>query len=465
MNEPVIEHTDIPGLLVLRLPVHGDARGWFKENWQREKMVALGLPDFTPVQNNMSFNVSPGITRGFHAEPWDKMVSVACGKVFGAWVDLREGESFGRVVTVDIDPSVAVFVPRGVGNAYQALDANTTYSYLVNEHWSAQAKDKYTYLNLADETVAVNWPIPLAQATTSQADKNHPRLAHVKPFPRGRVLVLGSNGQLGTALREVFPDAEYLDRDTLDISDSLAVATFDFDGVETIINAAAWTAVDAAEGEGRAACWAVNVDGVKNLVGAARRHRAQLVHVSSDYVFDGQREQHDEAEPFSPLGFYGATKAAGDALVQTWDRHWIVRTSWVVGSGKNFVTTMASLARRGISPSVVNDQFGRLTFASELAAAIAHLVTTGTAYGTYNVSNSGPVKSWFEIATAVFELLDAKTSVSPVSTEDYARGKNLAPRPRYSALDLTKLRNSGFIPSDADQRLAQYLVHEAPPAD
>src|SRR5690606_24991227 len=92
---PVVHETPIPGLLVVDLPVHGDARGWFKENWQREKVLAAGLPDFGPVQNNISFNQAPGVTRGIHAEPWDKYISVATGRVFGAWVDLREGDSFG----------------------------------------------------------------------------------------------------------------------------------------------------------------------------------------------------------------------------------------------------------------------------------------------------------------------------------------------------------------------------------
>ena len=86
-----VRATDIPGLLVIDLPVHGDNRGWFKENWQREKMRAAGLPDFDPVQNNISFNTSVGTTRGIHAEPWDKYVSVASGRIFGAWVDLRAG--------------------------------------------------------------------------------------------------------------------------------------------------------------------------------------------------------------------------------------------------------------------------------------------------------------------------------------------------------------------------------------
>lgn len=89
MGELTVTPTGIPGLLILDLPLHGDARGWFKENWQRAKMVALGLPDFEPVQNNMSFNDAAGVTRGFHAEPWDKLVSLATGRIFGAWVDRK----------------------------------------------------------------------------------------------------------------------------------------------------------------------------------------------------------------------------------------------------------------------------------------------------------------------------------------------------------------------------------------
>ena len=90
--------TPIPGVVLYDLPVHGDNRGWFKENWQREKMVALGLPDFRPVQNNISFNEKAGTTRGIHAEPWDKFISVATGRIFGAWVDLREGPVVRRGV-------------------------------------------------------------------------------------------------------------------------------------------------------------------------------------------------------------------------------------------------------------------------------------------------------------------------------------------------------------------------------
>ena len=169
--------TPISGVLLIDLPVHGDSRGWFKENWQREKMTAIGLPDFGPVQNNISFNDAVGTTRGIHAEPWDKFISIAFGAVFGAWVDLRPGPGFGAVFTAELDPSTAIYVPRGVGNSYQTIAPNTAYTYLVNDHWSAEAQTEYAFVNLADETLGIEWPIPLAQAIISEKDLHHPGLA------------------------------------------------------------------------------------------------------------------------------------------------------------------------------------------------------------------------------------------------------------------------------------------------
>jgi dTDP-4-dehydrorhamnose 3,5-epimerase/reductase len=459
MADIAVRRTAIDGLLIVDLHVHVDERGWFKENWQRAKMVALGLPDFAPVQENMSRNLEAGVTRGFHAEPWDKLVSVASGRVFGAWVDLREGDGFGTLVTVEIPFGTAVFVPRGVGNAYQALEPETTYCYLVNEHWSAEARDRYTFVNLADETIACPWPLPLGEAVLSEADRNHPRLDALHALPRtGRTVVLGGDGQLGRALRSALPAAEFPSRAELDLDSQESVAAFDFDHVETIVNAAAWTTVDAAETQdGRARCWRTNVDGVRRLVDVARRHRAVLVHVSSDYVFDGTREVHDEGEPASPLSTYGASKAAGDALVSTWERHYIVRTSWLIGDGPNFVRTMVDLAQRGASPAVVDDQFGRLTFAGDLARAIAHLISTHAEFGIYNVTNDGPIQSWFDIATDVFTLVGADGSVSLISTAEYGNGRRLAARPRHSTLDTSKLRHSGFAIETAATQLHSYL--------
>jgi dTDP-4-dehydrorhamnose 3,5-epimerase len=456
--------TAIPGLLVFELPVHGDARGWFKENWQREKMVALGLPDFAPVQNNISFNDAVGTTRGIHAEPWDKWVSVATGRIFGAWVDLREGPSFGEVFTIELDPSRAVFVPRGVGNAYQTLEPDTAYTYLVNDHWSPDTS--YTFLNLADEASAIAWPIALESAEISEKDHAHPRLADVVPVAPRRMLVLGAGGQLGRALRAEFaddPHVEFAERAELDLSSPDLAAARRWRDYGVVVNAGAYTAVDLAETEdGRRDAWAANVTGVAALARIAIENGLTLVHVSSDYVFDGAADRpYREDDPLCPLGVYGQTKAAADAIVSTVPRHLIVRTSWVIGEGRNFVRTMASLAERGIDPDVVDDQVGRLTFTDELARGIRHLVTTAAPAGTYNLTGSGKPATWAGVARAVFELSGHDPGrITGVSTEQYSASAKgpVSPRPRNSVLDLTAISDAGFAPRDWAESLAEYLA-------
>ncbi|MDR0592050.1 MAG: dTDP-4-dehydrorhamnose 3,5-epimerase family protein, partial [Bifidobacteriaceae bacterium] len=259
--------TDIEDLLVLDLQIHEDKRGWFKENWQRAKMTALGLPDFGPVQNNMSYNAARGATRGVHAEPWDKLVSVAAGRVFAAWVDLRAGSTtFGRVVTLEVGPDTAVFVPRGVGNAYQALEAGTVYSYLVNEHWSESARSSYVYVNLADPALGIAWPVPLSQAEVSPADRAHPPLSQVRPVPPDRTVIVGADGQLGLELMRQVPGAVGATQADFDFLEPDRLEAFDWSGVAAVINAAAYTASDRAETPaGRRECWAVNVSGLARL--------------------------------------------------------------------------------------------------------------------------------------------------------------------------------------------------------
>ncbi len=461
-NHPTLHTTAIPGLVVISLVLHTDERGWFKENWQRATMMRLGLPDFGPVQHNVAFNGRRGVTRGLHAEPWDKLVSVAVGSVFAAWVDLRPGPSHGAVVTLHLGPETAVFVPRGVANGYQTLEDGTVYSYLVNDHWRPGAPDGYSFVNLADEALGITWPIPLRGATLSDADLTHPSLVESRPAQPRRTIIIGAAGQLGRALGRLLPDALSLDRDALDITCPEAVRSFDWSGVGTIINASAYTAVDTAETpDGRRAAWTLNVDAVARLCRIAAEHRITLVHVSSDYVFDGTAREHDEEEPFSPLGVYGQTKAAADALVGQLARHYVVRTSWLVGDGPNFVRTMASLARRGVSPTVVADQYGRLTFADDLATGIAHLLQTQPPFGTYNLTNSGPVQSWADIAGEVFHFCGrAGSDVIPISTTDYQSqhpGRATAPRPMHSTLGLRKIESVGFSPALASERLASYL--------
>ncbi len=184
--------------------------------------------------------------------------------------------------------------------------------------------------------------------------------------------------------------------------------------------------------------------------------------MSSDYVFDGTHNTHDENEPFSPLGVYGQSKAAGDIAAATAPHHYIARTSWVIGDGNNFVHTMKSLAEKGVQPSVVDDQIGRLTFTSDLAAGIKHLVSTHAPFGTYNLSNSGESASWADIAKLVYQHSGKSADdVAPVTTEEYYRGKEgIAPRPLQSTLNIGKIQNTGFVPRDWKDALSSYLTEE-----
>lgn len=278
-----------------------------------------------------------------------------------------------------------------------------------------------------------------------------------------KIFIIGSAGQLGTALREKYPSARFADSEQLDITDQESVERFDWEGVETIINAAAYTNVDEAEThEGRVAAWQVNADAVANLAAVAAQREMTLIHISSDYVFDGTRDPHTEDEPFSPLSVYGASKAAGDLVVSMLPKFYLLRTTWVIGEGKNFVRTMLGLAEKGISPAVVADQIGRLTFTSELVRAIDHLLNTKAAYGIYNVTNGGNLASWAEITRKIFALAGYEgLTVTDTTTAEYFAGKEgVAPRPLGSNMDLSKLHETGFESQDWEEDLKDYIAKE-----
>jgi dTDP-4-dehydrorhamnose 3,5-epimerase len=281
------------------------------------------------------------------------------------------------------------------------------------------------------------------------------------------VFIVGANGQLGTELQKQYPKAKSADIYELDITDKKSVESFDWSGIDILINAAAYTNVDGAETlEGRTIAWSVNADAVANLVAVSAQYDMTLVHISTDYVFDGTAEIHTEDEAFAPLSVYGASKAAGDIAVSLAPKFYILRTSWVIGEGNNFVRTMMSLAEKNISPTVVHDQIGRLTFTSELVRAIDHLLTpthhspfTIHPYGTYNVTNDGPSVSWADITRQIFNLLGRDDlTVTNATTEEYFKGKEgIAPRPLQSTLDLSKIKSTRFKSANWQEDLKNYV--------
>ena len=236
-----------------------------------------------------------------------------------------------------------------------------------------------------------------------------------------------------------------------------------------MINCGAYTAVDRAETpEGRVTAWKANATGPALLARTCAGHGITLVHVSSDYVFDGTAEVHDGGRAVLP-----AVRLRPDQGRRRHRRGRLpaplhhAQLSWVIGEGHNFVKTMKGLSDRVADPedglaqvSVVDDQLGRLTFTRDMAEAIFHVLGTHAPYGTYNCTGSGAVKSWADIARAVFEAANGNGDrVVPVSTADYyasAEGP-VAPRPVHSALDLSKLEAAGFHMPDWEEELGEYI--------
>lgn len=278
-----------------------------------------------------------------------------------------------------------------------------------------------------------------------------------------RFLIVGAYGQLGKALQACFPDAKAVDRDALDITSHTSLDAFDWTTVDVVLNAAAYTNVDGAETpEGREATWKINAQAPANLAKIANQHDITLVHVSSDYVFDGTKVPHTEDEPVTPLGNYAQSKAAGDIAVGVIEKHYIMRTTALIGDGPNFVRTMLGLAAKNISPTVVADQIERLTFTHTLVDAIEQVLKTKAAYGIYNVSNDGEPTSWADITRAIFKELgrDDLTVTNTTTTEYFVSKPGVAPRPLQSAFDLSKIKATGLVLSDWHDELHTYITNE-----
>lgn len=274
-----------------------------------------------------------------------------------------------------------------------------------------------------------------------------------------KILITGRSGQLGRALSEYYPSATSFDSSQLNITKKNDLEKIDWSLFEVIINAAAYTNVDNAETpEGRILAWEVNAKGTKNLADIAQKHDLTLIHTSTDYVFDGTNKSHDEEEPFSPINVYGQSKAAGDLVASMVPKYYLLRTSWVIGDGKNFVQTMIELAKKSIEPKIVADQIGRPTFTKELTRIIDHLINNQPEYGTYNASNSGPATSWADLTRLIFKLGNYDLSVEDISTEEYFREKpQAAKRPLNSLFNLDKLQLTGFNSNDWQDDLKSYL--------
>ena len=259
-----------------------------------------------------------------------------------------------------------------------------------------------------------------------------------------KILVTGANGQLGQCLQKIssqFEEFEFIftDSETLDITNKEEVNDFFWQNApDFCINAAAYTAVDLAETDIEKA-FLVNADGTENLAEACAENNAQFIHVSTDYVFDGENNLAYTEEDFTnPLGVYGASKLAGDELaLEVNPCSVILRTSWVYSEfGKNFVKTMLNLFATKEELNIVADQFGQPTNANDLAEAIMKIIKSEKITpGIFNFSNLGRI-SWFDFAEKIAELSDAKIKLNAIETSQYPTP---AKRPKNSVLDLDKI--------------------------
>ena len=265
-----------------------------------------------------------------------------------------------------------------------------------------------------------------------------------------KVLITGSYGQLGSEIKELASGYENLecvfkDLPELDICDAETLTTFISDQhINAVINCAGYTAVDKAEVEALIA-QKVNSEGVLNLVNALKKVDGKLIHISTDYVFDGNHSQpYKESDPVSPVGVYGQTKRAGELAVLNGSIDAIViRTSWLYSVyGNNFVKTMLSLGNEKKSIQVVSDQRGTPTFAKDLAKTCLDILSNA---GSTNISKKGSlyhysnegVASWYDFAKAIMELGSLDCKVRPIETKDYPTP---AKRPHYSVLNKSKIK-------------------------
>ncbi|MDR2918522.1 MAG: dTDP-4-dehydrorhamnose reductase [Tannerella sp.] len=259
------------------------------------------------------------------------------------------------------------------------------------------------------------------------------------------ILITGANGQLGSAIQKLaphYPDYtfHFTDIDTLDILNKELISDFvRTNQIQYIVNCAAYTAVDKAEDNADSAM-RINCDAVRNIGEVAKAHHANVIHISTDYVFDGTGNRpYREDDPVNPTSVYGSTKLAGEKILQQiCPESVIIRTAWLYSEyGANFVKTMIRLGKERSDLNVVSDQIGTPTYAGDLADAIItvlnHLVFTP---GIYHFSNEG-VCSWYDFASAIIKQTQLDCRVHPISTKEYPTP---AKRPAYSVLDKTKIK-------------------------
>ncbi len=278
-----------------------------------------------------------------------------------------------------------------------------------------------------------------------------------------KILITGAKGMLAKAVINKLKDENQLictDSQELDITDKNMVMEYvEKEKPEYIINCAAYTAVDKAEEEEELA-EKVNSEGPKNLAIAADKYNCILVHISTDYVFNGDldiNKTYKENDKTMPVTVYGKTKKEGeDNIIQNSSKYYILRTAWLYGEGNNFVRTMLKLSKEKEELNVVNDQHGSPTYTEDLASIIKQIIDKKIPYGIYHTTNIG-YTTWFDFTKKIFELSNISCKVNPVTSEEFVRP---AKRPKNSKLSKDKILEEGITIPDWEDGLKRYLIAE-----
>ncbi|MGI6778245.1 MAG: dTDP-4-dehydrorhamnose reductase [Acetivibrionales bacterium] len=456
-----VTKTRFKGILIIETDVHGDNRGWFTETYTKNKFMEHGI-DVDFVQDNHSYSAQKGTLRGIHFQTnpkaQNKLIRCTKGAIIDTVVDLRKGsDTYKQWFSIELsaENKKQLYISKGFGHAFLTITDDVEVQYKVDEYYS---KEHDRSIRFDDPEIGINWGIK--NPILSQKDLNAPLLKDSDANFSIRVLVTGVEGQLGhdmmKRLGELGIDALGVDKNDFDICDKGHTLKYFLNNKpDVVVHCAAYTAVDKAEDE-KVKCYAINVEGTRNIAEACKKIDAKMVYISTDYVFDGQGiEPQPESKRTNPLNYYGYSKEQGELVVkELLDKYYIIRTSWVYGkNGSNFVKTMLKLAQTRDEISVVNDQIGTPTYTADLAVLICEMIQTAK-FGIYHGTNEGYC-SWYEFALAIFEKAGINIKVKPILTSDYPAK---ARRPLNSRLSKDNLNINGFkrLP-DWKDALERYL--------
>ena len=456
--------TNFKGLYIIETDVYGDHRGWFTETYTKHKFIEHGL-DIDFVQDNQSYSKQKGTLRGIHFQinpkAQTKLVRCTRGAIIDTVVDLRRGSDTYKQwfsILLSAENKKQLLIPKGFGHAFLTVTDDVEVQYKVDEYYSKEHDRSIKY---NDPELGIEWGIE--QPILSEKDSNAPFLKESDVNFSIKVLVTGANGQLGHDILKRLDmlriEAIGVDKEDFDITDKEETDEYILKvKPDVVVHCAAYTAVDKAEEE-KEKCYAVNVDGTRNIAEVCKKIDAKMVYISTDYVFDGEgNEPQPEDKPTNPVNFYGYTKEQGENIVRKiLDKYFIIRTSWLYGkNGGNFVKTMLRLAEVENEINVVSDQIGAPTYTKDLAVMICDMLQT-TNYGIYHGVSEGYC-SWYEFAVAIFEMAGIQVRVNPIASTEYP---TRAKRPLNSRLAKHNTDRNGFTRLPFwKEALARYLSEE-----